>query len=67
MRKNYSKEDKQKIINLCSDGISVTEISKKYGLARSTIYAWLKEYNEKSQLICTKCLTRLNTRVTYII
>ena len=46
MRKNYSKEDKQKIINLCSDGVSVTEISKEYGLARSTIYAWIKEYNE---------------------
>lgn len=49
MRKNYSKEDKQKIINLCSDGVSVTEISKEYGLARSTIYAWIKEYNEKSR------------------
>ena len=47
MRKNYSKEDKQKIINLCSDGVSVSEISKEYGLARSTIYAWIKEYNEK--------------------
>ena len=46
MRKNYSKEDKSKIINLCSDGVSVTEISKEYGLARSTIYAWIKEYNE---------------------
>ena len=46
MRKNYSKEDKQKVINLCSDGVSVTEISKEYGLARSTIYAWVKEYNE---------------------
>ncbi len=49
MRKNYSKEDKQKIINLCSDGVSVTEISKEYGLARSTIYAWIKEYNKKSR------------------
>ena len=46
MRKNYSKEDKQKVINLCSDGVSVSEISKEYGLARSTIYAWVKEYNE---------------------
>lgn len=49
MRKNYSKEDKSKIINLCSDGVSVTEISKEYGLARSTIYAWIKEYNETSR------------------
>lgn len=49
MRKNYSKEDKQKIINLCSDGVSVTEISKEYGLARSTIYSWIKEYNKKSR------------------
>ena len=49
MRKNYSKEDKQKIINLCSDGVSVSEISKEYGLARSTIYAWIKEYNEKAR------------------
>lgn len=49
MRKNYSKEEKSKIINLCSDGVSVSEISKEYGLARSTIYAWIKEYNEKSR------------------
>lgn len=49
MHKNYSKEEKSNIINLCSDGMSVTEISKKYGLARSTIYAWIKEYNEKSR------------------
>ena len=49
MRKNYSKEDKSKIINLCSNGVSVTEISKEYGLARSTIYAWIKEYNENSR------------------
>ena len=49
MRKNYSKEDKQKIINLCSDGVSVSEISKEYGLARSTIYTWIKEYNEKAR------------------
>lgn len=49
MRKNYSKEDKSKIINLCSDGVSVTEISKEYGLAQSTIYAWIKEYNKKSR------------------
>ena len=25
MRKNYSKEEKANIINLCSDGVSVTE------------------------------------------
>lgn len=48
MRKTYSKEDKSKIINLCSDGVSITEISKEYGLARSTIYTWIKEFNQKS-------------------
>ncbi len=49
MSKVYSKEEKEKVINLCSSGVSVTRISKEYGLARSTVYAWIKEYNEKSR------------------
>lgn len=49
MSKVYSKEEKEKVINLCSTGVSVTQISKEYGLARSTIYAWIKEYNEASR------------------
>ena len=47
MPKNYSKEEKGKVINLYSTGVSVTQISKENGVARSTIYDWIKEYNKK--------------------
>ena len=39
MSKMYSKEEKSKIINLCSMGVTVTAVSKEYGIARSIIYS----------------------------
>ena len=50
MPKYYSKEEKEKIINLYSNGVSVTQISKGYGIARSTIYSWLNDSKNKKLL-----------------
>lgn len=49
MSKNYSKEEKEKVIKLYYTGVSVTQISKEYGPARSTIYAWIKKYNKETR------------------
>ena len=43
MRKNYSKEQQTKIIELYSSGTTVTELSNQYSIARSTIYSWLND------------------------
>ena len=43
MKKNYSKKQKIKIIELYSAGNTVTELSNQYGIARSTIYSWLND------------------------
>ena len=48
MKKIYSEEFKKNIINQCLAGTSVAAISKKYGLARSTLYIWLKSHTSQS-------------------
>ena len=50
MRKNYSKEQQTKIIELYSSGTTVTELSNRYGIARSTIYSWLNDSKNKKLL-----------------
>ncbi len=42
MRKNYSKQQQTEIVKLYSAGNTVTKLSNQYGIARSTIYSWLK-------------------------
>ena len=43
MKKYYSQEQQTEIIKLYSAGNTVTELSNLYGIARSTIYSWLKD------------------------
>ena len=43
MRKNYSQEQQKEIIKMYSSGVTVTELSNRYGIARSTIYSWLND------------------------
>ncbi len=45
MKKIYTAERKQEIIKRHLCGVTITELSKETGIARSTLYAWLKEYN----------------------
>lgn len=48
MKKIYSEEFKKNIINQCLAGTSVAAISKKYGIAKSTLYIWLKSHTSQS-------------------
>lgn len=47
MRKVYTNEQKADIINRYYNGVTPTELSNKSGIARSTIYAWIKT-NERN-------------------
>lgn len=53
MKKFYSQEQQTEIIKLYSSGNTVTELSNKYGIARSTIYSWLKN-NKNDKLLNRK-------------
>ena len=44
--KNYTDEYKKMIVDLYDSGMTVTEISSEYGIAKSTINGWIKS-NEK--------------------
>ena len=40
--KNYTDEYKEMISDLYNSGMSATEISSEYGIAKSTINGWIK-------------------------
>ena len=41
MKRFYTSEQQSKIIEMYSSGNTVTELSNRYGIARSTIYSWI--------------------------
>ena len=43
MRKNYTAEEKQKVIDKYRSGVAIADISKETGVARNTIYTWIEE------------------------
>ena len=45
MKKSYSKQDKEKIIKQYESGVSITTLNDSTGIARSTLYKWVAEYN----------------------
>ena len=51
MRKNYSKQQIE-IIKLYSSGNTVTELSNRYGIVRSSIHSWLN--NSKNNKLLSR-------------
>ena len=49
MRKNYSNSEKQQIINRYLCGETISSISNSTGIARSTLYNWIIDYNENTK------------------
>jgi transposase len=45
MAKRYNDEFKRKIVNLANNGKRVTDIVDEYGIARSTVHKWKKNFN----------------------
>ena len=45
MSKRYPEELKRKVVALANNGKNQTEILNEYGMARSTLHKWIKNYN----------------------
>ena len=43
--KRYDEEFKKTIVDLYNSGKSATELEREYGISRSTIYEWIKDYS----------------------
>ena len=48
MTHKLTKEQKTDIIRLVLEGFSPTEISKEFGISRSTVYYYHKKYKEEN-------------------
>ncbi len=48
MRKKYSEAKILEIIKEYQSGVSGVELSRKYGIARGTLYGWNKQYQDMS-------------------
>lgn len=57
MKKNYTKEEKERIIIKHLSGKTVTELYSEFGIARSTIYKWIEQSSE-----CEKQERKVNMR-----
>jgi len=45
MAKRYKKEFKKQIVTLINNGKKISEIIEEYGVSRSTVHKWKKDYN----------------------
>ena len=57
MNKQYSENQKNEVIEMYLSGVSVSDLSKQTGVARNTIYSWIKK-SKSTQ----KALKRINMR-----
>ena len=57
MNKQYSDNQKNEIVEKYLSGVSVSDLSKQTGVARNTIYSWIKK-SKSAQ----KALKRINIR-----
>lgn len=46
MKKNYTTEEKQIVVQAYLGGKSATILSREYGIPRSTIYYWVKKHHQ---------------------
>ena len=45
MPKRYNDEFKKKIVDLANNGKKISDIVDEYGVARSTVHKWKKDFN----------------------
>lgn len=63
MNKKISKSEKQLLVDrYITGGESVTAISKETGISRSTLYSWIKQFQDKSNNV-KKEITVKNFRI----
>lgn len=49
MAKKYNEEFKKQVVHDYLKGTSYPQLSKEYGIAKSTIAGWVKKYSEECQ------------------
>ena len=68
--KRYTPEYKEMIADLYKSGMSLTELSSEYGIAKSTIAGWVKELKElkvsDSEVITVKEVMTLKKEIARI-
>ena len=42
--KSYDEDFKKTIVNLYENGKGISELSREYGVGKSTIHSWIKKY-----------------------
>lgn len=47
MTKKYDVEFKKQLVHAYMQGTDCSQLEKEYGVAESTIYGWVKKYNEE--------------------
>ena len=67
MPKRYSKECKQELIQACQEGAPIHELSQSSGIAVSTIYRWIKEYEDEITIPNYSALLHKKERLEHIL
>ena len=67
MPKRYSKEFKRKVIQACQDGTPIHELSQSNGIAVSTIYRWIKEYEDEISVPSYSALLHKKERLEHML
>lgn len=60
--RNYNKEFKFNVISLCSDGKTISKVSKDFGIPASTLNGWVKQHKkEKDKSFPDQAILSLRT------
>lgn len=68
--KKYTEDYKEMISDLYKSGMTISEISSEYGIAKSTINGWVKDSKEirtsKDEIITLKEISKLKKEIARI-
>lgn len=70
MPKKYPLEFKRQLVDLCRNGVPMSDVGKKFNVAISTLYRWLKEYGPSAESYTAaeySTLQRQNARLNHLL
>ncbi len=70
MPRQYPAEFKKQVVNLCRSGMPMPDVGKKFNVAVSTLYRWLKEYGPSAEghtAVEYDTLQRQNVRLNHLL
>ena len=63
MAKHYTENQRKYIVFQCQNGCNASELCKKHGIARSTLYLWIKQYSLEQVMQTPRDIYLLNKEV----